>query len=578
MTMIFCSMRQTLRGICLLTWVFTLGCQHLPAPIEDGRWEPFIAKFVEAYFAAHPPFAVNAGRHEFDGQLPDWSPAALANEIVWLRSIREQALKFDAASLDEHQRFERDYLLSVIDGDLFWLEAAQWPYKNPMFYSEALDPNVYLTRNYAPLPQRMLAYIRYAKAIPTAVRKIRANLRTPLPQPYIDVGKKVFGGMASYYEKDVPLIFASVQNPTDQEQLRIANQEAAQAMKGLVGWLDGQRPRATETYALGSELFRKMLYDTERIDVPLDRLKEIGRYDLDRNLAALHDACRAYAPRATIRACISKAQANKPAGGAVAYARRQLGELKAFLIAKDPVTIPGTEEAQVAESPPYQRWNLAYIDIPGAFDKGLPSVYYVAPPDPTWSKAEQEAYLPGQANLLFVGVHEVWPGHFLQFQHAKRLPGTVEQIFSSYGFTEGWAHYAEEMMWEAGLGHANAEVHIGQLLNALLRNVRFLSAIGLHTQGMTIEESQRMFRELAYQDPGNARQQAARGTFDPAYLNYTLGKWMIRRLREEWTTPRGEQKAWREFHDTFLSFGAPPIPLIGKAMLRTDAMSVLTDP
>ena len=251
-------------------------------------------------------------------------------------------------------------------------------------------------------------------------------------------------------------------------------------------------------------------------------------------------------------------------------ARRQLHELKSFVAGKKLMTIPGTEEAAVAESPPYKRFNPAYIDIPGPYEKGLPAVYYIAPPDPSWSAEERKAYIPGMANLLFISVHEVWPGHFLQFLHANRAASKFGQLFVGYAFAEGWAHYAEELMWEAGFGSGDPETHIGQLLNALLRNVRFISAIGLHTGTMTLGESERMFRDKAFQDPGNARQQAARGTFDPAYLNYTLGKMMIRKLREEWAAPRGGRKAWSDFHDRFLSFGGPPIPLVRAAMLGSE--------
>jgi uncharacterized protein (DUF885 family) len=221
----------------------------------------------------------------------------------------------------------------------------------------------------------------------------------------------------------------------------------------------------------------------------------------------------------------------------------------------------------VHESPPYQRFNFAYIDIPGPYEKGLPSIYYISPPDPSWPRAEQLAYVPGAADLLFTSVHEVWPGHFLNFLHSNRVPSTFGRIFVGYAFAEGWAHYTEEMMWEAGLGGGDPETHIGQLMNALLRNARYLSAIGLHTRGMTVAESERLFREEAYQDAATARQQAARGTYDPAYLNYTLGKLMIRKLREDWTRDRGERSAWRDFHDRFLSYGGPPIPLVRRAMV-----------
>lgn len=263
--------------------------------------------------------------------------------------------------------------------------------------------------------------------------------------------------------------------------------------------------------------------------------------------------------------------AHKPAGGAVAAAREQLDTLEAFVRTRDIVSVPGQERALVHEAPPYQRFNFAYIDIPGPYEKNIPSIYYIAPPDSAWPAAEQAAYVPGVADLLFTSVHEVWPGHFLNFLHSNRAQSKFGQIFVGYAFAEGWAHYTEEMMWEAGLGQGDPEVHIGQLSNALLRNVRYLSAIGLHTKGMTVEESERMFRDQAFQDPGNSRQQAARGTYDPAYLNYTMGKLMIRKLREDWTRERGGQEAWKPFHDAFLSYGGPPIPLVRRAMLGSGA-------
>ncbi len=273
---------------------------------------------------------------------------------------------------------------------------------------------------------------------------------------------------------------------------------------------------------------------TEGVTTPLDKLEEIGRADLDRNLQALAQACKEYLPRGSIKSCVAKQQADKPQDGLVQEARNQLTELRQFVADRDIVTIPGPEQALVEEAPAYMRQNSAYINIPGPYEKNLPSVYYIAPPDPTWSKAEQQAYLPGKADLLFTSVHEVWPGHFLQFLHSNRSAWRFGQLMLGYAFAEGWAHYAEEMMVEEGLALGKPERHIGQLLNALLRNVRYLGAIGLHTKGMTVQECEKMFVEQGCQDAGNARQQAARGTYDPAYLNYTLGKLMIRKLRRDW--------------------------------------------
>jgi uncharacterized protein (DUF885 family) len=248
-------------------------------------------------------------------------------------------------------------------------------------------------------------------------------------------------------------------------------------------------------------------------------------------------------------------------------ASKQLVGLRRFVEDEDLVTIPGTEEARVAQAPPYKAWNFAYIDIPGAYETGLPSTYYISPPDRSWPKEKQEAYVPGRANLLYTSAHEVYPGHFVQYLHAHRSPSVIGRLFVGYAFSEGWAHYTEEMMHEAGLSGGDPEMHIGQLHDALLRNVRFVAAIGLHTQGMSVAEATKLFREKSFTDEGNAEQQAVRGTFDPAYLNYTLGKLMILKLRNDWCERRGGRAAWKKFHDEFLRYGGPPIPLIRRAMM-----------
>jgi len=562
--------------------LFSSACQQTTPPTNQQTmnrsssksWDSYVNDFLEAYFVAHPDFAVRAGRHEFDGKLPDWSVDGIKKEITRLHAEKDRIAGFQDAALDERQRFERDYVASVIDGDLFWLQSAEWPFRSPQFYADSIDPDVYVSREYAPLDQRLRAYTSYAKAIPAAVDQIRKNLRPPLPKTFVNIGHTSYGGLISFYEKDVPAIFASVKDEQLQKDFKEANEGAIKAMKDMDDWFKSQEASATNSFALGPEKFSEMLKATERVDVPLDKLAAIGRQDLDRNLAALKEACGTYAPGVSITECVAKAQSHKPTGGPVEMARQQLGDLKSFILEKKVVTIPGTEEAKVAEAPAYRRWNFAYINIPGPYEKGLPSIYYIAPPDPAWSQKEKDAYVPGVGSLLFTSVHEVWPGHFLQFLHANRSSSKLGQLFVGYAFSEGWAHYTEEMMWEVGLGNGEAEMHIGQLLEALLRNVRFVSAIEMHTGKMTVEESERMFLDQGYQDAANARQQAARGTFDPAYLNYTMGKLMIRKLREDWTASRGGKQAWQSFHDEFLKYGGPPIPLVRKAMLPGDAGSL----
>jgi hypothetical protein len=579
------SAKPLLRLVLATTFAllfFSIACQQTTQPnnqtamtaSDSKSWDSYVNEFIEAYFGAHPDFAVRAGRHEFDGKLPDWSAEGLAKEIKRLHTEKDRTAGFQDSALSERQRFEREYVASVIDSDLFWLESAEWPMRCPQFYADAIDPDVYVSREYAPIDQRLKAYTAYAKAVPTAIEQIRKNLRTPLPKTFVNIGHTTYGGLISFYEKDVPAIFASVKDDQLQKDFKEANDGAIKAMKDIDGWFKSQEAGATSDFALGAEKFSEMLKATERVDVPLSELAEIGRRDLDRNLAALKEACATFAPGVSIIECVAKAQSHKPTGGPVEMARKQLGDLKSFILEKKVVTIPGTEEAKVAEAPAYRRWNFAYINIPGPYEKGLPSVYYIAPPDPAWSQKEKDAYVPGVGSLLFTSAHEVWPGHFLQFLHANRSSSKLGQLFVGYAFAEGWAHYTEEMMWEAGLGNGEAEMHIGQLLEALLRNVRFVSAIEMHTGKMTVEESEKMFLEEGYQDAANARQQAARGTFDPAYLNYTMGKLMIRKLRADWTASRGGKQAWQPFHDEFLKYGGPPIPLVRKAMLPGDAGSL----
>ncbi|MGD9980898.1 MAG: DUF885 domain-containing protein [Hyphomonadaceae bacterium] len=540
------------------------GCNQ-----NSAEWPGFQNRFIERAFELDPTFAAGQGRHEFDGRLPDWSEEGLAAAETFLRdSIAEaEAMR----GLNEEQDFQRDYLVAVARGQLFWLETADQPHTNPAFYMGALSPSIYVARPYAPLDQRLRAYIQYLQAVPAAAEQIRVNLRTPLPVTFINYGRASFGGLADYYQGDGKAAFAEVADPALQRQLAVASNAAAVAMRDLSNWLETQRPNATDDFALGAERFAQMLRDTEMVDISLEELEQIGREDLARNQAAMREACGQFAPGATIPQCMARMGANKPEGGSVEGARAQLAGLRQFIVDNNLVSIPGTEEAQVAEAPPFRRQNFAYIDIPGPYETNLPSVYYIAPPDPSWPAQVQRDFVPGRAELLFVSAHEVWPGHFLNFLHANRSNNQFGRVFVGYAYAEGWAHYTEEMMWDAGLGAGDAETHVGQISNALRRDCRFLSAILMHTGRMTVDQSREMFVNECYQDEGNARQQAARGAYDPAYLNYTLGKLLIRRLREDWTASRGGREAWREFHDQFLSYGGPPIPLVRQQMMGGEA-------
>jgi uncharacterized protein (DUF885 family) len=569
---------------CVLLLVLAACNQSTPPPslkpkspsAASAAWLRQSNSFIEEYMLARPSFAVQAGRHEFDGQLPDLSAHGIKREIARLHDQRDQISAVDPTALEPRERFDRAYLLAVLDKDLFWIEKTQFPFSNPGWYLDQIDPDVYLSRNYAPLNVRMKAYIKYARAIPRLATAIKENLKSPLPKTYVELGIAQFGGLADFYGKNVAAVFAAVTDPDLQKQLTDANAAAAASMNGLKDYLVAERKNANDKYAFGPDLFAQMVKQTEQVDLSVDKIEAAGRADLDRNTAALKAECNTYAPKASLAQCVAKMAANKPKAGPVEEARNQLKKLKEFIVQNNVVSIPSNDEALVAEAPPYNRSNAAFINTAGPYDKGVASTYNIAPPDPKWSKAEQASYIPGEAALLFTSVHEVWPGHFLQFLHSNANPDKLEALWVGYAFAEGWAHYCEEMMIDMGLGKDDPEKHIGQLSEALLRDVRLLSTIGLHTHGMTVAASEKLFREQAFQDPGNARQQAARGTYDPAYLNYTLGKLMIRKLRADWlakgapagSNPSAEDHArWHEFHDKFLSYGGPPIPLLRKELV-----------
>jgi hypothetical protein len=622
-----------------LVWVVGLaGCNQAPQSKGPAQRPPSQASlqwlkvangFEDSYFAAQPSFAAQEGKHEYDGQLPDLSAHGIKREIARLHDQREQLSAVDPQPLLPNERFDREYLLSVVDEDLFWLEKARYPFTNPYWYIGIVDPDLYVSRDYAPLDVRMKAYIKYARHIPKAATDIQANLKGPLPKTYVEQGIAEFGGLVDFYKKDVPAVFASVADPQLQKDLVEADTNASNAMANLTDYLIGLRKTANEDFALGKDLYAQMVKDTDQVDLPIEQIEAAGRADLDRNTEALKTECAAYLPKGTLAACVAKVSARKPPEGTLDAARRQLTMLRDFVQKNNVVSIPNDDRALVAEAPPYNRQNAAFIQIPGPFDKGVAATYNIAPPDPKWSKAEQAAYIPSEATLLFTSVHEVWPGHFLQFLHSNSNPDKLEGIWVGYAFAEGWAHYCEEMMIEEGLAKGDPEMHIGQIMDALLRDVRLLSSIGMHTEGWTVAQSEKMFREQAFQDPGNARQQAARGTYDPAYLNYTLGKLMIRKLRTDWiakmraggaapgatagsagpapaaamtgpamtasattgpamtgpamtgpamtgpamtgpattATAPADTALWHDFHDKFLSYGGPPIPLLRKEML-----------
>lgn len=585
-------MRRSLQ-LSLAAFATTLACQATPPATPSATPPEAVATNAEAtpsfdelaetlldqYLADRPTVAVEIGLHTYDGKLPDYTAAGLQETVAHTAAGIDALEGFDEASLDNRRRAERAALLTTLEDVRFRIEVLQEPYKNPMFYVGLLDLTPYISREYASIEQRAEGLIAFAEAVPAHLSAAKENLQSSMPLPFIETALIQARGTAAFARDDVPAAMKALPEGPQSKRLAAALEGMATALDGYAGYLEEAKGRANNDFALGTEVFTRMLQSTQGIDVTVDQLEAVLRADLERNLAAVQEAAKAIDPKRAPEKVVAKVTGDKPKlRGVIDEATAQAVAMKAFLRDKDLVTIPNEKEAFVQETPPFMRWNTAFLNGAGPFEtKPLPSFYYISPPDPSWPKAKQRSYVPGKNDLLFITIHEVWPGHFLHYQHLGEVESRVLRALWNYTMGEGWAHYSEEMMWNAGVS-TDPAVHIGQLQNALLRDVRSLCTIGLHTQGKTVDDCRKMFIEYAFQSEGNAEQEARRGTFDPMYLAYTTGKLVILKMRadlEAKAEAEGKPFDAKAFHDGLLSYGAAPLSAIRAAMLPEDPGSLL---
>lgn len=535
-----------------------------PAQLADLA--PLIANHI---YKTDPAKAVSLGLHKYDGLLPDRTPAAIEDERRQLEHDRDALLRIDPKTLAPLQQDERDVLLAELRGRLFRIVDMDALRKNPMSYTGAINLDAYILRDYAPAFERAAAVIRTCTALPGYLAQARTNLEPPMPKPWIATALLQTKGMIAFVDKDVRQAFSMITIPlANQAEIDPAIDTCKTALAEHVAWLETQLPRGTQDFRLGPDKFLRMLAETQGVVTDLAHLTAMAEADLARNLAAMNEAAKAIDPGKPTAVVVAAMAKDQPAAADVlALATSQAKAMRQFVLDNKLVSIPGSEEAIVMESPAFMRFNSAFLNPSGVFEtKPLPSFYYISPPDPAWSAEEQAAYIPPRMDLLFTTIHEVIPGHFLQRLHKAKAPSKTLQAFCTYSNTEGWAHYTEEMMFDAGAGGGTPQARIGMLKEALLRNVRFVVALGIHTGTMTVDEATQLFADKAFVDPGNAKQQATRATFDPMYLSYTLGKLMIRELAADWRKahPTG---TLGQFHDEFLSHGCAPIPVIRRAMM-----------
>jgi uncharacterized protein (DUF885 family) len=555
-----------LAGVCL-------------AQKRDAEFQKVADRFFdEAVFKYDPAAATQAGFHQYDAMLPSGSRADIEAQTAALHKFEREVEGFTAGGLTPGAAADRELVLAQIRGQLLALEVIRSWEKNPDLYSSSVSNAVFvvMSRNFAPAAARLKSVIAREKLVPRLLQSARENLKNP-PRIYTEVALEQMPGIVSFFQNDVPAAFKDVSNPALVAQFQEANRGAIEALKGYEAFLKTDLlPRSRGEFRIGAETFRKKLLYDEMVDIPLERLLEIGRENLRRNQEEFKRVSAQVDPTRTAEQILNEAILDHPAAGNLMQSFRDvLSGLREFIEKNRIVTIPSQVPPIVEETPPFMRaLTTASMDTPGPFEKVAKEAFFnVTLPEKTWDAKQTEEYLQGfnRGTIISTAVHEVYPGHYTQFLWIASAPSKVRKLAGCASNAEGWAHYTEQMMLDEGYGKGDLKLRLGQLQDALLRNARFIVGIQMHTGKMTVEEAVEYFVKEGYQVRPVAEKEAKRGTSDPTYLVYTLGKLEILKLREDYKRMKGGSYTLQGFHDAFLGQGFPPVKIVRRALLGDDS-------
>lgn len=534
--------------------------------------------FDECVFRYDPVSGTAAGFHQYDALLPSGSREEIDGQIAALKKMLPEVEGFGAQGLSAAAAADRELVLSSIRGQLLTLETIRPWEKNPDIYASGVSNAIFviMSRSYAPLGVRLRAAIARERLAPRIFEAARANLKNP-PRIYTEVALEQLPGIVSFFENDVPAAFKDVHDGELMAQFQHANQGVIDALKSYEGFLRKDLlPRSNGDFRIGADAYRKKLLYDEMVDIPLDRLLEIGYADLRRNQAEFKKVAAQIDPSETARQILDEAQQDHPSAGKLLETFKDtLSGLREFIERHKIVTIPTDIPPMVEETPPFMRaLTTASMDTPGPFERIAKEAFFnVTLPEKTWSAKETEEYLQGfnRGTIISTAVHEVYPGHYTQFVWIARAHSKVRKLLGCGSNAEGWAHYTEQMMLDEGYGNGEPRLRLGQLQDALLRDARFIVGIQMHTGKMTVDEARDFFVKEGYQVAPVAEKEAKRGTSDPTYLVYTLGKLEIMKLREDYRKAKGGRLNLQAFHDAFLQQGFPPIKIVRRALLGNDS-------
>ena len=549
--------------------------------IASEPFPHFVDDLLGYLHETHPTYATLDGVHAHDDLLEDLSRHAIDSEAHALAGYLRRLDEIAQDGLTPVERVEHRMLTSNLKGRMFDLEVVRPWERNPQFYSDLIASSLagQTLFSHAPVAERARRVLSKLRQTPRLIQAARDNIKEP-PGIFIKVGIETMKGALKFIDDELPRAFADLDDMHLLGDLADAQTEASHAVGGFVQELEAMGPKARASFRLGRDRFEQKLRLEEGVALPVDRLLAIAM----RELRATQEAFRSLAGRVNggdpLEAW-AKTRSQHPAPGQlVTVGREQLDELIAFLERQSIVTIPRGEEITVAPTPDFYRWSFASMWTPGPFD-AQPSraYYYLTDVDPSWTADRQEEHLRdyNYPALWSISIHEVFPGHFLHYQHLRRVESKARKsiMFSPASFVEGWAHYCEQMMIEAGFGRRDYGIQLGQLAEALIRLARFVVCIRLHAEDLSVEQGVRFFREEAFMEEASARREAERGTFDPTYLVYSIGKLMLLKLRQDVKQKQGKSFSLRAFHDALLSNGTAPFWLHRQLMLGADTGDAL---
>src|SRR6266508_4099365 len=557
------------------------------AQTADADYEAVAEEYTKGYFAARPLQGTALGLHEYDGKITDYSRLALDAELSRLRRFDDRLNKFDPTKLSPRQSIDLRILQAAVKKELFQMQDISVFERNPMVYARAADVNIYVQRNFAPLEDRVRSLIAIESEVPNILIAARTNLNEVLPKPYVELAIQIARGSSDFLKKDLPAAVAGLKDEQLRGAFQVSNRKAANALTDYAAWLEREKlPKASLDFALGEEKFRRLLVQTELVDLPPEKILEIGLEQLKAEQEAFAKAAKIIDPDKSPIEVFRQIQSDHPTPeNLIPDVAKDLDKIRKYVSNHNLVTIPSDVRAKVKETPQYRRaTSFASMDTPGPFEKrATEAYYYVTPTENDWPEKQKAEWLTAFNYYTsdIVSIHEAYPGHYVQLLRLNASPASkVEKIFGSYAFIEGWAHYCEKMMIDEGYGSPTgatpsgedakraAKYRMAQADEALLHLCRLCVSIKMHTQKMSIEAATKFFQENCYYEEKPARQEAMRATFDPLYLNYTFGKLQILKLRDDYKAQQGDEFSLQMFHNELLNHGMPPIRLLREIMLK----------